>query len=137
MPDLNEAQKAFLRGGHLAVVTALRPDGSPHSTVVWIDCVGGDVVFNTARGRAKERYLLADPRVSVMTVDSEDFHLWLAVEGHAVFVDDGADEHIDMLAVRYDGPGAARISGRGQQRVIVRVRPERIEHEGLDDSIKK
>ncbi len=136
MPHLNDAQKAFLLGARLAVVTTLRPDGSPHSTVVWIDCDGDDVVFNTARGRAKERHLLADPRISVMTVDSQDFHLWLGVDGRATLVDEGADEHIDMLAVRYEGPGA-RVSGRGEQRVIVRVRPERIEHEGLDDSIKK
>lgn len=136
MPHLNEAQKAFLRGARLAVVTTLRPDGSPHSTVVWVDCDGDDVVFNTARGRAKERHLLADPRVSVMTVDNQDFHLWLGVDGRATLVDEGADEHIDMLAVRYEGPGA-RVSGRGERRVIVRVRPERIEHEGLDDSIKK
>jgi len=31
------------------------------------------------------------------------------------------------------GPDAARISGRGEQRVIVRVAVERIEHEGLGD----
>ena len=83
MPELNEPQKAFLRDAHLAVVTTLRSDGSPHSTVVWVDCDGDDLLFNTARGRAKERNLLADARVSVVTVDSEDFHLWLAVDGHA------------------------------------------------------
>ena len=37
------------------------------------------------------------------------------------------------LAVRYMGPGSARISGRGEQRVIVRVTVERVEHEGLGD----
>ena len=114
MPDLNETQKAFLRDAHLAVVTTLRADGSPHSTVVWIDCDGDDVLFNTARGRAKERHLLADPRVSVVTVDGDDFHRWLTVDGRATLVDEGADEHIDMLAVRYQGPGAVRISGRGR-----------------------
>ena len=55
MAQLNDTQKAFLREGHLAVVTTLRADGSPHSTPVWIDCDGEDVVFNTARGRAKEQ----------------------------------------------------------------------------------
>ena len=40
--------------GPLAVVTTLLADGSPHSTVVWIDCDGEDVLFNTARGRAKD-----------------------------------------------------------------------------------
>jgi PPOX class probable F420-dependent enzyme len=124
-------------------VTTLRADGSPHSTVVWIDSEGGDVVFNTARGRAKERHLLADPRVSVLTLDAADAHRWLAVDGRATLEDSGADEHIDMLAVRYMGPGAERVSGKGERRVIVRVHVERVEHEGLaagpepSESIKK
>jgi PPOX class probable F420-dependent enzyme len=114
-------------------VTTLRADGSPHSTVVWVDGEGGDLLFNTARGRAKDRHLEADPRIAVMTIDKDDFHRWLLVEGSATLVDEGADEHIDALAVRYMGPGAARISGRGEQRVIVRVAVERVEHEGLGE----
>jgi PPOX class probable F420-dependent enzyme len=137
VPALNETQKAFLREGHIAVVTTLRTDGSPHSTLVWIDCEGEDVLFNTARGRAKERHLLADDRVSIVTADGRDFHRWLTVDGHATFVDEGADEHIQALADRYQGGVAVRGTGFGPGRVIVRVRPERIEHEGLDDSIKK
>ena len=132
MPALNENQIAFLRAGHLAVVTTLRADGSPHNTVVWIDSDGGDVVFSTARGRAKERHLLADDRVSVVTVDGDDFHRWLTVDGRATLVDEGADEHIQALAERYQGGTPVRSSGFGAGRVIVRVRPERIEHEGLD-----
>ena len=118
-------------------MTTLRADGSPHNTVIWVDSVGGELVFNTARGRAKERHLLADARVSVVTIDEGDFHRWLTVDGRAELVDEGADEHIDALAIRYDGPGAARISGRGQARVIVRVIADRVEHEGLDYPIKK
>ena len=130
MPALNEAQKAFLRAGHAAVVTTLRADGSPHSTVVWIDNDGEDVLFNTARSRAKERHLLDDPRVSIVTVDGADAHRWLTVDGTATLVDEGADEHIQTLADRYQ-EGAPVRSRPGAERVIVRVRPERIEHEGL------
>jgi PPOX class probable F420-dependent enzyme len=115
-------------------VTTLRPDGSPHSTVVWIDAANGEVLFNTARGRAKERHLLGDPRVSVLTLDAADAHRWLLVEGRASLEDEGADEHIDALAVRYMGADAERISGSGETRVIVRVRVERVEQEGLDDA---
>jgi PPOX class probable F420-dependent enzyme len=136
MPALNEAQKAFLRAGHLAVVTTLRADGSPHSTVVWIDCDGEDVVFNTARGRAKERHLLRDTRVSMMTTDCGDFDRWLAVDGHATLVDEGADEHIQALADRYQD-GVPVVLSEGERRVIVRIQPARIEHDSLDDSIKK
>src|SRR6476661_6201549 len=98
MPELNEQQVAFLRAGHLAVVTTLRADGSPHSTVVWIDSDGENVVFHTARGRAKGRNLLAVARVSVVTVDGDDFHRWLTVDGRAERIDEGADAHIQSLA---------------------------------------
>ena len=132
MPQLNETQEAFLRAGHAAVVTTLRADGSPHSTVMWIDAGSGDVVFNTARGRTKVRNLLADPRVSVVTVDGQDSHRWLAVDGRATLVDEGADAHIQSLADRYQGGAPVASGGPGRERVIVRVRPERIEQEGLD-----
>jgi PPOX class probable F420-dependent enzyme len=131
MPALTETQKAFLRAGHIAVATTLRPDGSPHSTPVWIDCDGEDVLFNTARGRAKERHLLADPRVSIVTIDGDDFHRWLTVDGRATLVDEGADEHIQALADRYQEGVPVRRSAPGAERVIIRVRPGRIEHEGL------
>ncbi len=137
MPELNEVQVAFLRDGHLAVVTTLRADGSPHNTVLWIDSDGENVVFNTARGRAKERHLLADARVSVVTTDRDDFHRWLVVEGPAELIDEGADAHIQSLADRYQGGVPVQPAAAGAERVIVRVRPERIEHEGLDDPIKK
>ena len=132
MHELSDQQEAFLREGHIAVVTTLRGDGSPHSTVVWIDWSRRRGAASTRpAGRAKERHLLADPRVAVTVVDSGDFHRWLTVEGRAILVDEGADEHIDALGVRYMGPAAERISGRGEQRVIVRVSADRIEHEGL------
>jgi PPOX class probable F420-dependent enzyme len=131
MPRLNDAQAAFLRAGHLAIVTTLRGDGSPHSTPVWIDSDGENVVFNTARGRAKERNLLADARLSVVTVDGGDFHRWLTVDGRAELIDEGADAHIQALADRYQGGVPVQPGSFGAGRVIVRVRPERIEHEGL------
>ena len=111
MHELSDQQEAFLREGHIAVVTTLRGDGSPHSTVVWIDGAEGEVRFNTARGRAKERHLIADPRVAVTVVDSSDVHRWLTVEGRAILADEGADDHIDALGVRYTDP--RRSASRG------------------------
>jgi PPOX class probable F420-dependent enzyme len=137
MPELNEEQVAFLRAGRLAVVTTLRADGSPHSTGVWIDSDGENVVFNTARGRAKERNLLADGRVSLVTVDGEDCHRWLTVDVRAELIDEGADAHIQSLADRYQGGVAVQPGAFGAGHVIVRVRPERVEHEGPDNQIKK
>ena len=63
MSDLNDAAKALLSEAFPGWATTLRSDGSLHSTVVWVDLDGDDVIFNTAVGRAKEKNLRADPRV--------------------------------------------------------------------------
>ena len=54
MSELTESQREFLRNPFVGTVTDLRPDGSPHTTVVWVEVDGdGGVSFNTAHGRAK------------------------------------------------------------------------------------
>ena len=56
MAALKEKERTFLaENPFVGVVTDLRQDGSPHSTVVWVDVEDGKVSFNTARGRAKPK----------------------------------------------------------------------------------
>ena len=62
MATLDDKARKFLDQPFVGTVTTLRQDGSPHSTVVWVDA-NGDLSFNTASGRAKERHLRRDPRV--------------------------------------------------------------------------
>jgi PPOX class probable F420-dependent enzyme len=124
---LTDDQRAFLRDNPFpAVVTTLRPDGSPHSTVVWVDEDGGDVLFNTAEGRAKPRYLRADPRVSILVVDPGDQYRWVSVSGTAELTTEGAREQIDHLAKKYLGTDEYPYY-RGEQRVSVRITPDRVD----------
>jgi PPOX class probable F420-dependent enzyme len=127
---LTQREREFLTEPNVGTVTTLRRDGSPHSTVVWVDVDDEGVLFNTAIGRAKERYLRADPRVSVLVLDPEDVHRWLAVDGTVELSTEGAREHIDRLHDKYVGPGSFHHLP-GEQRVIVRIRAERIESHGL------
>jgi pyridoxamine 5'-phosphate oxidase-like protein len=61
MSGLSEGAKALLSEPIPAWATTVRPDGSLHNTVVWVDVDGDDVIFNTAIGRAKERHLRSTP----------------------------------------------------------------------------
>lgn len=124
MPTLNEAQKRFLAQPYAAIATTLRHDGSPHSTVVWVEERDGCVEFNTAHGRVKPRNLERDPRASVLVLDPEDMYRWLSVSGPAELSDEGAAEQIDRLSLKYRGEPV--YSGPRDDRVTVRVRPERI-----------
>lgn len=116
----------------MGVVTALRPDGSPHSTVVWVDVAAGEVSFNTARGRAKERYLARDPSVGLTVVDPGDPYRWLAVSGAAELTEDGADEQIDRLSGKYLGRDRYTSRRPGERRVTVRIRPRHVDSTGLE-----
>jgi PPOX class probable F420-dependent enzyme len=133
MAVLTEKQRSFIRDNPFpAVVTTLRKDGTPHSTVVWIDEDGGDILFNTAEGRAKPRELAEDPRVSVTFVDPSDMYKWISVSGRAELTTEGARETIDKLAKKYLGKDEYPWY-QGEQRIDVRIKPEKIDSYGLDN----
>ena|SRR5690348_1506581 len=129
---LSEEQLEFLdESPFAAVVTTLRADGSPHSTVVWVDSNDGLPAFNTARGRAKPRHLERDPRVSLLVVDPQDQYKWVAVSGLAELIEEGADAHIDRLAKKYLGKDEYPFRKEGEVRVTVRVHPEHVDSSGF------
>ena len=132
MARLSDAQRAFVQDNpFVGTVTTLRRDGSPHSTVVWVDATDAAVLFNTVRGNAKERHLLGDPRVSLAVIDPQDPFRWVAVTGAAELVDEGADDHIDRLAKKYLDADSYPFRRPGEQRVTVRIEPEKVDSSGF------
>lgn len=107
--DLGDDGRAFLEERHLATLTTLRPDGSPHVVAVgftW-DAGAGLARVITFAGSRKARNLLgagAGTRAAVCQVDGGR---WLTMEGPAVVTDDPARvaEAVRRYAVRYRQPG--------------------------------
>ena len=113
-----------------AHLSTLTPDGTPHSTPVWVDydADADRVLVNTARGRHKERNVRANPKVGVSTCDPDDPYRYVSVRGEvAELTEDGAVRHIDALARRYMGleeyPNHGEESG---PRVILEIRPDNV-----------
>jgi PPOX class probable F420-dependent enzyme len=125
--ELTRAQREFLENPYIGVATTLRPDGSPHSTPVWVDVDEDGVSFNTAWPRAKPRHLARDPRVSLVVVDPKDELRWLGIRGTAAILDEGANDQIDRLARKYRGHDSYRSHREGETRVTVRISPSWIE----------
>jgi PPOX class probable F420-dependent enzyme len=131
--QLKEPQKKFLEENpYVGIVTTLRDDGSPHSTVVWVDVEDGKPSFNTATGRAKPAHLEHDPRASLVVVDPNDAYRWVAVSGHARMTEEGADDQIDKLAKKYLGEEKYPWRSPDEQRISVKIRPERVDGTGFD-----
>ncbi|MBM3676610.1 MAG: PPOX class F420-dependent oxidoreductase [Actinobacteria bacterium] len=134
MAQLSAAQTAFLRDNPFpAIATTLRADGSPHSTIVWVDADESGVSFNTARGRAKDRHLQADGRISLAVVNPTNSYEWLAISGTAALTEDGADAQIDRLAKKYLGEDVYPWRSPTETRVSVRITPERVDGLGFED----
>jgi PPOX class probable F420-dependent enzyme len=132
MAKLSEKQLEFLENPFVGVVTTLREDGSPHSTVVWVDVEDGVPSFNTASGRKKPANLEHDPRASLLVVDPQDAYKWVAVDGKTELTTDGADPQIDKLAKKYLGQDEYPWRKDDEQRLKVRIQPERVSSSGLD-----
>ena len=134
MAELDDRKRKFLEESpFVGTVTTLREDGSPHSTIVWVDVDDGKVSFNTARGRAKAEHLEKDPRASLLVVDPNNTYKWVAVSGPAEVTESGADAQIDKLAKKYLGKDEYPWRNPAEQRVKVVIEPDKVDASGFDD----
>ena len=134
MAKLEEKPRKFLEESpYVGVVTTLREDGSPHSTIVWVDVEGDKVSFNTALGRAKPKHLEHDSRASVLMVDPNNSYKWVAVSGPAEVTEEGADAQIDKLAKKYLGKDEYPWRNPEETRVKVLIEPEKVDASGFDE----
>jgi PPOX class probable F420-dependent enzyme len=134
MSKLNGQETRFLdENPFVGVVTTLREDGSPHSTIVWVDVDEGKPSFNTATGRAKPKHLEHDPRASLLVVDPNDSYKWVAVSGRTRVTEDGADAQIDKLAKKYIGKDEYPWRKPTETRLKVLIEPEKVDASGFGD----
>ena len=118
---LQPSKRAFAQ---LATVNA---DGSPQVTPVWVDYDGTHVIVNTARGRVKAKNLERNPRVAMAIADPENPYRYLGVQGRVVeMIGQGADAHIDKMAMKYLGKDKYPYRTAGEKRVIVKIKPEKV-----------
>jgi PPOX class probable F420-dependent enzyme len=130
MAEIPAEATHLLEGQHFAHIATLKEDGSPQVSPVWIDREDGFVTFNTAEGRLKTDNLKRDPRVAISIVNQENPYEHLLIQGKvADITKEGADENIDALAKRYMGVDEYPLRQPGEQRVIVKIEPEKVTHQ--------
>lgn len=130
---LPEFAKKLLTGKNFATVATLLADGSPSASVVWVDTDGENVIFNTAEGRVKPKSMRRDARVALAVFDSANPYKQAMIRGRVVAMETkGADAHIDKLAKKYMGVDSYPYRKAGEQRIIVKIKPERVGLMGAD-----
>jgi PPOX class probable F420-dependent enzyme len=117
--SFNEATLRLLDGRNYAVLATINPDGSPHTSAMWVGRDGDDLVFSTVEGRVKHRNMLRDPRVSVSVLDSADPENYVEFRGRVSLTPDPDRLLHIQLSHKYDAdPGEDR---PGAHRVVVRM----------------
>ncbi|MCE9647813.1 MAG: TIGR03618 family F420-dependent PPOX class oxidoreductase [Chloroflexi bacterium] len=117
---LKDETKAFL---FLATTMA---DGSPQVTPIWFNTDNDHILINTNEGRTKDRNMKARPKVALVIQDPGDVYRYVGIRGEVVeYTREGADEHINQLALKYDNePWKYR---EGQKRIIFKIKPTHID----------
>ncbi|MGX1953868.1 PPOX class F420-dependent oxidoreductase [Streptomyces sp. CB02115] len=111
-------------------VATLRPDGSPHQSVVWIGREGDELFFVTGVDKLKVRNLRHDPRLGVMVNPPDEPYGYASISGTARFESPGSRERLDRLAVKYTGMTYAEHNPESHaalpELVTVRITPGKI-----------
>src|SRR6266568_7501326 len=128
--DLSEKAQAYLQELRFAVMATINQDGTPQLTTMWYLLEeDGTIMMNTKVGRAKERNIRRDPRISICIEDDYNF---LTINGTVQLIDDPeiAQHDIYRLSARYHGEEKARRQMREQfskeKRVSLLLTPERV-----------
>jgi PPOX class probable F420-dependent enzyme len=126
--ELPEAARELLRKKAWGHVVTRNKNGSPQLTLVWVGEDNGDLVFNTSLQRQKAINLERDPRVVVSVQNIESPQQYLVVRGRAELDTTRGVEHIHELSRKMAGRDYT--IREGEERVMVRVRADRITGSG-------
>ncbi|MFE0590051.1 PPOX class F420-dependent oxidoreductase [Micromonospora echinospora] len=120
-PSHVEKMARLFRAPVIASLSTVSPAGQPQSSPLWVKFDDGQVLFSTAANRLKVRYMLINPRVSLLAWDPEVPGSYIEVRGTASMSPEGAMELIDELSLAYRG--THWVPQPGETRVLVRVNP--------------
>jgi PPOX class probable F420-dependent enzyme len=131
--QLTNKAKALVNRPVLANIATVDAEGRPQLTPVWIDLDGDDLVFNTAKGRAKAANLTKNPQVAVSVVDPDDPFNVVVVRGTVEPTEEGADAHIDSLAKKYMGLDTYPMRRPGEIRIKYVVKADKVVMQSSDE----
>jgi PPOX class probable F420-dependent enzyme len=122
--------RKFFEGKNFAFLSSLMKDGSPHVTPTWVDIEDDNILINTALGRIKQTNISRDPRIALSIIDQDNQYEMVTVRGKVTeqITGDVAEKHIDKLARKYINLDKYPRRSKNEQRVILKIKPEKIFH---------
>jgi PPOX class probable F420-dependent enzyme len=122
---LDDDIRALIDARTMATLSTVNPDGSPQSTVVWIDRDDDTLLVSVVSHRRKARNLARDPRLSLTLFDVANPYFSVQIVGTAELVPDERKELPVRLSQKYlgiDPPG----ENPDERRLAVRITPIKV-----------
>jgi PPOX class probable F420-dependent enzyme len=123
-------KEIFTEGKNYAHVSIPRQDGTVQSVIVWTHADDeGNITLNSAEGRDWPANLRKAGTATVTLMADDNPYEYVSVTGRlAEDTHDGADEDIDFLAKKYIDADRYPFRQPGEQRILFKLRPERVSY---------
>ncbi len=119
---LSDSKKA------MAYLATVMPDGTPQNTPVWFSYDGESILINSALGRVKDKNMRSRPNVALVIADPDNPYRYIQIRGSVIdILEEGAEDHIDILNLKYHGIPTYPNHRAEQPRVIYKIRPDKIQ----------
>ena len=96
--------EAFLAEPHIAHISVVHRDGSPHVSPVWYHYDRANLLVVAEPTALKVRCIKREPRVSVSIATAGEPYCYVQINGRAQLSTAGAEEALRKMALRYKGP---------------------------------
>ncbi len=120
---LPDSHKDLLERALFAHLAAVRPDGTPQSSVMWFEWDGARLHFTHTKTRQKFKNLEHEPHVAISIADPDDQYRFLEVRGVLESIEDD-DEHASFYKALQHRYGMDYEVTDKDVRVIMTIKPE-------------
>jgi PPOX class probable F420-dependent enzyme len=110
----------------IAHLATIGPKGEPHTSPVWYDFDGENVLVSHTKERQKFANVQRDPRVALSILDPDDPYRFIEIRGQVEVIDDPDKTLIHKLSAKYRGVDTYTFDGPKDNRVIFKIRPDRV-----------
>jgi PPOX class probable F420-dependent enzyme len=125
--------REILAAPGVAILTTNGADGYPQTTALWFffDEEENAVKFSLNTSRQKTKNMMRDPKVSIFFLDPQNPYRTLEIRGAASIASDDDYAFADRIGARYGGADMRQNDRPGESRVVVTVRPEKVNTFGI------
>jgi len=109
----------------VATIATIGPDGRPQVSAVWFLFEDGQLKVSLNTARQKTRNLQQNPAVTIFLLDPGGMR-YVEVRGDAAIEPDDSYEFADRVGAKYGGVDLRQMDGPGEGRVVITVRPTRV-----------